>query len=157
VAAREVSLPATSAAAPSGGGGDPQALRTLASELALELESRRRALTLGGSLLLIPACGGVVLAGAGALGVPMVMLPVCLLIGLSIGPALTTASLALGNLIGAPGARAIFCRHVRALGIPAEDAGEIWREAVLVVDARARERLLRGTRAAQKTIPEGSP
>lgn len=151
----DVRLPVTSAAPASQRGADPRAVRSVAEEIAVELESRRRTITLGGSLLFIPAAAGGVLAVSAALGVPMAFLPVCALIGLSIGPALTTASLALGNIVGLPRARRAFRKRALALGLPPSEVDETWRTATRVVEARARERISRGTRNA-KQLEEGT-
>ena len=60
VAARE--LPTTSAAPVSLAGADTRSHVAMARGLASELEGRRRTITLGGSLLLIPASAGATLA-----------------------------------------------------------------------------------------------
>jgi hypothetical protein len=118
--------------------------RALAEEIALEIEGRRRTWTLGGSLLLIPAASMAALAGAVGLEVEVVWLPLCALAGLSAGPALCTASLALANVLGAPQARRVFRQRARALGLGEEEMRVAWAQASAQLDDRARTRLERG-------------
>jgi hypothetical protein len=138
-------LPSTSAAPHSEGGVDPSAARLASTQLAVELESRRRTITLGFSLLLIPTSAALVLTGATVIGVPMVWLPVCVLAGLSFGPALTATSLAMLNLVGAPRVRRRFRANAQRLGLPAHEVDEVWRQALDTVDANVRARLSRRT------------
>jgi hypothetical protein len=83
-----------------------------------------------------------------AVGVPFYWLPACALLGLSIGPALTTASLAALNVIGVPQTRRLFFARARSLGVPDTELDEIWRRAVGVVDTLERARL--GGRGAKE-------
>jgi len=117
-------------------------VRVAAEDLAVEMESRRRAFTLGGSLLLIPTAGGITLAVAALAGVPPPWLPLCALIGLSTGPALTAVSLGALNLVGGPLTKVRFRRRADRLGLPTADVEETWRDAMAIVDAHARDRLV---------------
>lgn len=144
VAATRAFRPATPAAPAARGGllgTDSRAVRTAAEDLAIEMEGRRRSITLGGSLLLIPAAGGVALAVAALAGVPAIWLPLLTLTGLSAGPALTTLSLAGLNLVGGPLVKRRFNRRSQRLGLPADQIEQTWRDAMGIVDASARARL----------------
>ncbi len=134
-------LPSTSAAPVSLAGGDPRSHLAMARELASDLEGRRRTLTLGGSLLLIPGSAGVTLALSAYLGVTGIWLPVCALAGLAIGLTLTTVTMAGANLLGAPAVRRRYRRQARALGLGEHEIEQAWQEALAELDAKTRARL----------------
>lgn len=136
-------LPATSAAPVSLEAGDGRTHFAMARELAVELEGRRRSLTLGGSLLMIPATAGATLAISAAVGVSGFWLPVCALAGLTIGLSISTVAMAVSNLIGGALVRHRYLRQARALGLSDERVEEAWREAERELDERSRARLLR--------------
>ena len=140
-------VPATSAAPVSQALGDREALVKLASDVAMDLEGWRRAITLSGSLLWIPAAGGAVLALSAVVGVRGVWLFLCTLAGLAAGPALTTASIALLSLVGLPAVRSRYRRRARGLGLTRDEVEEAWRRATLALDAEVRERLGRKEKA----------
>lgn len=142
-------IPATSAAPASGTLRDRSALVKLAADLAVDMEGRRRAVTLGGSLLWIPGAGAFVLALSAALGVSGVWLAVCALAGLATGPALTTASIALFSLVGVPTVRLRFAQRARALGLSPDEVEEAWLRATSQLDAEVRERLGRKNKEAR--------
>lgn len=133
--------PVTPAAPASSALGDRPALVRVAAELALDLEGRRRAITLGGSLLWIPGAAAAVLALSAALGVRGVWLALCALAGLATGPALTTASIALLSLVGTPLVRVRFRRRARALGLSEVEIDVAWERATAELDAEVRGRL----------------
>lgn len=133
--------PSTSAAPVSFAGGDTRARLAMARELATDLEGRRRTITLGGSLLLIPASSGVALVASALVGVSGIWLPLCALAGLAVGPALTTAAMAAGNLIGGPAVRRRYWREARELGLSEAQIEDAWHAAERELDERARARL----------------
>lgn len=134
-------MPSTSAAPVSLSGGDTRSHFAMATELAMELEGRRRSLTLGGSLLLIPASAGAALVASAIVGVGGIWLPLCALAGLAIGPALTTAAMAASNVVGAPAVRRRYWQHARELGLSEAQIEDAWQAAQRELDDRARARL----------------
>lgn len=137
-------LPATSAAPPTLEAGDSRSHFAMARELAADLEGRRRSVTLGGSLLVIPATAGATLAISAAVGVTGFWLPICALAGLTIGLSLSTVTMAVSNLIGMAVVRRRFYWHARQLGLSDARIEEAWRDAEEELEARSRARLLRG-------------
>lgn len=118
-----------------------------AIRLAEELEGARRRITLGGSLLLIPATMGVVVGAAGAVGLTGWLLVLCAFIGLAAGPGVCCGALALSTGVGGPLTRRVFRTRARALGLSDDEACAAWRAACRLLDNEDRERLLSGRRA----------
>lgn len=143
--------PSTSAAPVSLAARDDRSHVAMARELAVDLEGRRRSLTLGGSLLVIPATGGVTLAVSAAIGVPSVWLPVCTLAGLAIGLSLSAVTMAVSNLVGGAAVQRRFWRQARALGLGDAQIDQVWRDAESELDQRSRARLI-GGRGAMVTV-----
>lgn len=139
--------PTSSAAPMSLAPGDRSARLQLARELALDLEGKRRLVTLGGGFVWIPLCGLAALLLSAGLGVRGVWLVFCGLAGVAIGPALTTSSIALLSVVGVPLVRGRFRRAARQLGLSADEAEQAWQEASGQLDERARARL--GSRGKQ--------
>jgi hypothetical protein len=145
--AETLPVPTSSAAPARFSGGDPS-LASMASRVAEELEGSRRSITLGGSLLLIPASVMVMVGAGGLIGAGPAMLALFAMVGLASGPAACGLALVLSNLFGAPLVRQVFLRRALSMGISRDDALRAWRQANDRLDVEARERLLRPERAA---------
>lgn len=149
-------LPATSAALPALAAGGGRSSLVAAREMAADLEGRRRSLTLGGSLLVIPATACATLGVSAAVGVSGFWLPVCALAGLTIGLSLSTVTMAISNVLGLAAVRRHFYRQARALGLSDAHVEEAWRAAEDELEARSRARLL-GGRDAMVTLALEDP
>lgn len=113
----------------------------MGAALARDVESRRRAITFGGSFLWIPAAGAASLAISAAFGMKGIWLLFAALVGLAAGPALTTVSIAGLTLVGLPMARRRFQKKAARLGLVATEAATAWDSACDELDDEMRSRL----------------
>lgn len=140
-------VPASSAAPARFSGREGAELASLAAAVAEQLEGTRRSVTLGGSLMLIPASVMLMVGAGGLVGAGPAILALFAMVGLASGPAACFAALAVSNVVGSPPVRRAFLRRAAAMGLSREEADRAWRDANLRLDAAARERLLRPERA----------
>jgi len=126
---------------------------SLALELAMHIEGRRRSLTLGGGLLCIPAAAAAATGISALMGVPLLYLPLCALLGSALGPALTAMTFAASSAFLRPLAKRKHRKKGRALGLSREDCDEGFARAVLMLEEKSRKRLMRG-RQGEKDVQQ---
>lgn len=134
-------LPATPAAPAAAWRRDDACARTHALARAKELEAQRRRITLGGSALWIPIAGLVTLTTCAGLGMRGIALVIAAWVGVAIGPALTTVSIAAMTLLGLPMVRRRFQQEARHLSLPDAEVESIWQLASAELDGELRASL----------------
>lgn len=134
-------MPVTPAAPASAWQRDDTSARAHALARARELESQRRRVTLGGSALWIPIAGVATLAASASLGMKGVALVIAAWVGVAIGPALTTLSIAGLTLLGLPMVRRRFRKEARGLALPDAEVESLWERASAELDGELRASL----------------
>ena len=122
-----------------------------AEDFAVNLEARRREVTLVGGLLLIPATMLVVVAGMAALGVTGAWLVLCAMMGLCVGPAVCLGFLASSFAAGRPLLYRAYRHRLLRAGLTGEEARATWHAAIerldrhdMLLAGRDSERLVLG-------------